>query len=195
MKSDFDFSKWNFYLQHDFTDGRIGQLSYTIDAGLTNGVLPIVLLNVLKGNDTYYYNKYAFNNMNRFEFVTDKYASLAVQQSFGSFPFRYFPVMKRLKWRSLVTFRGVLGDMSQANKIANGYYDTTINYHFTIPDKNPLYGNGIWNRQYFPFDKNRCGMAVELFKQPRHFKIWYQRKYGIEVLIRDLLKKLTSLAR
>ena len=49
FKSDFDFSKWNFYLQHDFTDGRIGQLSYTIDAGLTNGVLPIVLLNVLKG--------------------------------------------------------------------------------------------------------------------------------------------------
>ena len=143
LKSDFDFSKWNFYLQHDFTDGRIGQLSYTIDAGLTNGVLPIVLLNVLKGNDTYYYNKYAFNNMNRFEFVTDKYASLAVQQSFGSFPFRYFPVMKRLKWRSLVTFRGVLGDMSKANRIANGYYDTTISYHFTIPDRIPYLEMGV----------------------------------------------------
>ena len=97
FKSDFDFSKWNFYLQHDFTDGRIGQLSYTIDAGLTNGVLPIVLLNVLKGNDTYYYNKYAFNNMNRFEFVTDKYVSLAVQQSFGSFPFRIFSFIKKIE--------------------------------------------------------------------------------------------------
>jgi hypothetical protein len=143
LKSDFDFSKWNLYLQHDFTDGRIGQLSYTIDAGLTNGVLPIVLLNVLKGNDTYYYNKYAFNNMNRFEFVSDKYASLAVQQSFGSFPFKYFPLMKKLKWRSLVTFRGVLGDMSQANKIANGYYDTSINYHFTIPNRIPYLETGF----------------------------------------------------
>ncbi|MEP6947774.1 MAG: DUF5686 family protein [Ginsengibacter sp.] len=143
FKSDFEFSKWNFYLQHDFTDGRIGQLSYTIDAGLTNGVLPIVLLNVLKGNDTYYYNKYAFNNMNRFEFATDKYVSLAVQQSFGSFPFKYFPLLKRLKWRSLVTFRGVIGGMSEANKIANGYYDTTINYHFTIPDKVPYIESGV----------------------------------------------------
>jgi hypothetical protein len=143
FKSDFDFSKWNFYLQHDLTDGRIGQLSYTIDAGVTNGVLPIVLLNVLKGNDTYYYNKYAFNNMNRFEFVTDKYVSLAVQQSFGSFPFKYFPLLKRLKWRSLVTFRGVIGGMSEANKIANGYYDTTINYHFTIPDKEPYIESGV----------------------------------------------------
>ncbi|MEO8764308.1 MAG: DUF5686 family protein [Ginsengibacter sp.] len=143
FKSDFDFSKWNFYLQHDFTDGRIGQLSYTIDAGITNGVLPIVLLNVLKGNDTYYYNKYAFNNMNRFEFVTDKYASLALQQSFGSFPFKYIPLLKRLKWRSLVTFRGVVGGMSEANKIANGYYDTAINYHFTIPDKVPYVESGF----------------------------------------------------
>jgi hypothetical protein len=143
LKSDFDFSKWNLNIQHDFTDGRIGQLSYTIDAGLSNGVLPIILLNVQKGNDTYYYNRYAFNNMNRFEFASDRYAGIAVQQSFGSFPFRYFPVMKRLKWRSLVTFRGVIGDMSQANKIANGYYDSTINYHFTIPSKKPYMEAGF----------------------------------------------------
>lgn len=143
FKSDLNFSKWNLYLEHNFPDGRIGQLSYIVDAGLTNGVQPIVLLNVLKGNDTYYYNKYAFNNMNRFEFVTDKYVSLSVQQSFGSFPFKYFPLLKRLKWRSLVTFKGVIGGMSQANKIANGYYDSTISYHFTIPDKEPYMETGV----------------------------------------------------
>ncbi|MEP6926111.1 MAG: DUF5686 family protein [Ginsengibacter sp.] len=143
LKSDFDFNKWNLNIQHDFTDGRIGQLSYTIDAGLTNGILPIILLNVQKGNDTYYYNKYAFNNMNRFEFATDKYVSLAVQQSFGSFPFNYLPLIKKLKWRSLATFRGVLGTMSEANKIANGYYDTSINYHFSIPEKIPYMEAGL----------------------------------------------------
>jgi hypothetical protein len=143
FKSDLNFSKWNLYLEHDFPDGRIGQLSYIIDAGITNGVLPIVLLNVLKGNDTYYYNKYAFNNMNRFEFVTDKYASLSVEQNFGSFPFKYIPLMKRLKWRSLITFKGVIGGMSEANKIANGYYDSTISYHFTIPDKKPYMETGV----------------------------------------------------
>ncbi|MFS8082115.1 MAG: DUF5686 family protein [Ginsengibacter sp.] len=147
LKSDFSYSKWNLNIQHDFTDGRIGQLSYTIDAGLTNGVLPVVLLDVQKGNDTYYYNQYAFNNMNRYEFATDKYASLSVQQSFGSFPFKYFPLLKRLKWRSLATFKGVIGDMSEANKVANGYYDSSINYHFTIPNKQPYIevGAGIDN--------------------------------------------------
>jgi len=143
LKSDFNYTKWNLSIQHDFTDGRIGQLSYTINAGLTNGVLPVVLLDVQKGNDTYYYNKYAFNNMNRYEFATDKYASLSVEQSFGSFPFKYVPLLKKLKWRSLVTFKGVMGTMSEANKVANGYYDSTINYHFTIPDKTPYMETGV----------------------------------------------------
>lgn len=143
LKSDFNYSKWNLNIQHDFTDGRIGQLSYTIDAGLINGVLPIVLLDVQKGNDTYYYNKYAFNNMNRYEFATDKFASLSVEQNFGSFPFNYIPLIKRLKWRSLISFKGVIGGMSEANKIANGYYDSSILAHFSIPDKIPYLETGF----------------------------------------------------
>jgi hypothetical protein len=143
LKSDFDYNKWELNIQHDFTDGRIGQLSYTIDAGFVDGVLPVVLLDVQKGNDTYYYNQYAFNNMNRYEFATDKYVSLSVEQTFGSFPFKYIPAIKKLKWRSLVTFKSVLGDMSEANKIANAYYDSTANYHFTIPDKKPYIETGF----------------------------------------------------
>lgn len=143
LKSDFNYSKWNLNIEHDFTDGRIGYLSYTIDAGIVNGVLPIVLLDLPKGNDTYYYNNYAFNDMNRYEFATDRYASLSVQQEFGNFPFRYIPLLKRTKWRSLVTFKGVIGGMSEANKIANGYYDTTATYHFTVPDKTPYLETGV----------------------------------------------------
>ena len=47
----------------------------------------------------------------------------------------------------MVTFKGVVGGMSEANKIANGYYDTTINYHFTVPNKSPYMevGAGIEN--------------------------------------------------
>ncbi|MDQ6764215.1 MAG: DUF5686 and carboxypeptidase regulatory-like domain-containing protein [Bacteroidota bacterium] len=143
FKSDFDYSKWNLNIGHDFTDGRIGELSYSIEAGITKGILPIVLLDVQKGNDTYYYNSYAFNNMNRYEFATDKYVALAVEQTFGSFPFRYIPGIRKLKWRSLATFRGVLGDMSPENRIANGYYDTSIDYHFTVPDKIPYMEAGV----------------------------------------------------
>jgi Family of unknown function (DUF5686)/CarboxypepD_reg-like domain len=166
LKSDFNFSKWNLYLEHNFPDGRIGQLSYIIDGGITNGVVPIVLLNVLKGNDTYYYNKYAFNNMNRFEFATDRYIGLLLQQSFGSFPFKYFPVMKRLKWRSLVTFRGVIGGMSEANKIANGYYDSSISYHFTVPDKKPYLEAGVGIDNIFHFFRIDAVWRLDYLNNP-----------------------------
>lgn len=143
LKSDFNYNKFKLDIQHDFNLGRIGQLSYTLQGAKTNGILPILLLEVMKGNDTYYYNPYAFNNMNRFEFVADKYASLRLQQSFGSFPFNYIPAIRKLKWRSLATFKGVIGEMSEANKIANGFYDTTIPYHFIIPNKQPYMEAGV----------------------------------------------------
>ena len=142
LKGDFNYDKLNINIQHDFSYGRLGQLSYNLQAGITNGILPILLLDVQKGNDTYFYNPYAFNNMNRYEFVADKYASLLLEQNFGSFPFNYIPAIKKMKWRSLATFKGVMGDMTEKNKIANGFYDTTIPYHFTIP-KSPYMEVGI----------------------------------------------------
>ena len=33
--------------------------------------------------------------------------------------------------------------MSKANRMANGYYDTSINYHFTVPDKIPYIESGV----------------------------------------------------
>ena len=143
FKSDFSYNKWKINIQHDFSDGRLGQLSYTLQAGITKGILPIVLLDVQKGNDTYYYSNYSFNNMNRYEFVADKYASLMLKQNFGAFPFNHIPAIKKLKWRSLATFKGVIGDMTEANKIANGFYDTNIDYHFTVPNKTPYMEAGV----------------------------------------------------
>ena len=34
FKSDFNYDKWNLNIQQDFSDGRLGQLSYTIEAGI-----------------------------------------------------------------------------------------------------------------------------------------------------------------
>lgn len=143
LRSDFNYNKWDINIQHDLSLGRLGQLSYSLQSGHTKGILPIVLLDVLKGNDTYFYNPYAFNNMNRYEFVVDRYASILLEQNFGNFPFNYIPAIKKLKWRSLATFKGVIGDMTEENKIANGYYDTTIPYHFTVPNKEPYMEVGI----------------------------------------------------
>jgi hypothetical protein len=141
--SDFNYDKYRLNIFQDFNDGRLGRLTYILQGGVTNGILPVLLLDVQKGNDTYYYDPYAFNNMNRYEFVADRYVSLHAQQNWGGFPFKLVPGLRKLKWRSLTTFNAVIGDMSEANKQANGYYDTTINYHFTVPNKVPYMEAGL----------------------------------------------------
>jgi len=143
--SNFSYNQYIATATQNFTDGRLGRLNYTLQGGYTQGILPIVLLNVQKGNDTYYYDRYAFNNMNEFEFVADKYISLHAEQTWGGFPFNRIPGIRKLKWRSLTTFNAVMGDMSEENKLANHYSDTssTINYHFTIPNKTPYMEAGL----------------------------------------------------
>jgi uncharacterized protein DUF5686/carboxypeptidase-like protein len=143
LASNFDYNKFKFVVSQDFPDGRLGELSYTLRCAITQGVLPIVLLDVQKGNDTYYYDQYAFNNMNLYEFVADKSISLHAEQRWGSFPFNKIPGLRKLKWRSLTTFNAVWGGMSDANKQANSYYDTTTTYHFYVPGNVPYIEAGV----------------------------------------------------
>ena len=96
-----------------------GRLEYNIAAGKTFGVLPYPALNVARGNETYYYSNNAFNGMNNYEFVTDHYLSIMLTNHLGTFPFRYVPVLRKLKWRSLTTARILWGGMSHANVQAN----------------------------------------------------------------------------
>lgn len=162
LKSDFRYNKLNLSVSQHFNINPFGKINYSINGGITDGTLPILLLDVAKGNDTYYYNKYAFNNMNRYEFAGDHFISLAVEHEWGSFPYNHIPLIKKLKWRSVTTFRALKGSMTPANKTANGYYDNTISYHFIVPDKAPYmelgYGienifhilriDGIWRLNY-----------------------------------------------
>jgi hypothetical protein len=74
-----------------------------------------------------------------------------VQQGFGSFPFKYIPLLKKTRWRSVVSFKGVLGGMSETNKIANGYYDSSIDYPFYIPAKTPYMETGVGIYNIFNF--------------------------------------------
>ena len=180
FKSDFNYNKWDLNIEQDITFGRIGKLTYNIDAGVVNGVLPIVLLDIPKGNDTYYYNIYAFNNMNRYEFATDKYVSLSVQQGFGSFPFKYLPLLKKTRWRSLVSFKGVLGGMSEANKTANGYGDPSIEYPFFIPGKTPYMETGVGIYNIFNFLRLDAVWRLNYLDNPNIVKFGIKMSFELQ---------------
>jgi hypothetical protein len=88
-------------------------------AGKINGTLPFPFLENHPGNDIYYYNPAAFNLMNRFEYLSDKYAGLNVEHNIGSGLFRFIGLTRKLKWRQFWNAKMLLGSLSDSNSVLN----------------------------------------------------------------------------
>jgi len=51
--------------------------------------------------------------MNYFEFISDRYAQLFVEHHFEGLFLNRMPLFRRLKWREVVTFKGVVGSLDR----------------------------------------------------------------------------------
>ena len=78
-----------------------------------------MLLDIAPGNEIYYYNRYAFNLMNRYEFIHDKYAGINFEHNIGNGLFRFIPLLKKLKFRQFYSARALWGGLSDANRQYN----------------------------------------------------------------------------
>lgn len=96
-----------------------GSVYYNFFAGKYWGTLPYPLLEILPGNEYYYYNKFAFNMMNRYEFIADQYAGFNIEHTIGGGIFNYIPYLKKAKLRQFWTAKGVIGSLSDANAALN----------------------------------------------------------------------------
>ena len=121
----------------------LGTLYYNIFAGKYFGTLPYPLLEIHPGNEFHYYNKYAFNMMNRFEFISDQYAGINLEHNIGGGVFNYIPYLKKLKMRQFWTAKVLYGDLNDENKKLN----LDKGYTFRTLDKTPYIevGTGIAN--------------------------------------------------
>ncbi|MBS1620112.1 MAG: carboxypeptidase-like regulatory domain-containing protein [Bacteroidetes bacterium] len=96
-----------------------GSFSFNIYAGRTFGTLPYVLLDIAPGNELYYYNTYAFNTMNRYEYIHDKYAGLNLDYNIGNGIFRFINFTRKMKIRQFFTAKTLWGSLSDANRNLN----------------------------------------------------------------------------
>lgn len=116
FKSSYSYTKISASISDYFKIPPFGNLSWLVYAGKTFGTLPYTLLDVAPGNELYYYNKYAFNMMNRWEFIHDQYAGLNVEHNIGNGIFRLFP---KLRLRQFWTAKALWGSLSSENKAYN----------------------------------------------------------------------------
>ena len=112
----YDYTKLEVALSDKINVGILGHTKYKLTAGKYFGTLPYPLLEIHKGNETYFYDQQAFNLMNFFEFISDEYATALITHHFDGFFLNKIPLMRKLKWREVVSLRAVAGDLDNRHR-------------------------------------------------------------------------------
>ncbi|WP_299434455.1 DUF5686 family protein [uncultured Maribacter sp.] len=119
MNSDFNYSKLQFSYSQPWQVGGFGRLYSTVEIGKTLGEVPLGLLSVIPGNQTFFSNYGTFPNLDFYEFVTDTYASLHLEHNFNGRLFSRIPLIRKWNLREIVGLRGVWGQLSDENIALN----------------------------------------------------------------------------
>jgi hypothetical protein len=117
LKSHYEYHKLSLNVNDRFRiNPLIGHTDYIIEAGKIWGTVPFPLLTLHGGNETIIYDQYAFNMMNYYEFASDQYLTLQVFHHFDGFFLNHIPLMRKLKWREVVTAKYLVGSIEEKNR-------------------------------------------------------------------------------
>ncbi|NER12551.1 carboxypeptidase-like regulatory domain-containing protein [Leptobacterium flavescens] len=126
LESDFDFKKVQLFYRKPTQIGGLGRFLTTVEAGKTFGEVPLALLSPVPGNQTLFSIFNTFPNLDFYEFVTDTYVSVHLEQNFGGRLFSRIPFLRKLNLRELVGVRGVWGDLSEQNRLLSSPTNITL---------------------------------------------------------------------
>jgi len=132
----------------------LSQLGYTdivLEGGYINGQVPFPLLDIHRANQTYSYQLQSYNLMNFLEFVSDRYASIMIDHYFNGFFFNKIPLLKKLKWREVITCKVLYGGVSREN---NPAYNTNL---YRFPEVNGVLTTYIFDKD--PYIEGSVGIA------------------------------------
>lgn len=120
LRGEYHYRKLHGSVSQQFRLPRWGQVTYQAYAGKIFGAqVPFMLLEVHPGNEIYYYSKDAFNLMNRFEYISDRYAGINLEHNFDKKLLNLLPFMRKSTMRQFWNIKTVWGDLSQSNRLFN----------------------------------------------------------------------------
>jgi hypothetical protein len=112
LGGDYNYQKVEFGYEHNHSMGAFGRLKYGANAGIIFGNAAYPFLKVHEGNQSFWLYSAAFNQMNYFEFISDKYVSTYIENHWEGLLFDRIPLVKRLKLRLVTTGKMVYGSLS-----------------------------------------------------------------------------------
>ena len=119
LNSDFQYEKLQLFYKQPIIIGPLGRTNIILEAGKTFGTIPLGLMSVIPGNQTYFSIENTFSNLNFYEFVTDQYVTLQWNHNFNGRLFSRIPFMRKLNWREIIGVKSVYGTISDANRAIN----------------------------------------------------------------------------
>jgi len=138
LSSDFDYTKVQFSYIQPWQVGGFGRLVTSVEAGKTFGDVPLALLSVVPGNQTFFSIYNTFTQLDFYEFVTDTYTSLHLEHNFNGRIFSRIPFLKKYNLRAIVGLRGVWGELSDDN-IALSTTGNPVEIPLVAPDSRVYY--------------------------------------------------------
>ncbi|ULC59338.1 DUF5686 and carboxypeptidase regulatory-like domain-containing protein [Flaviramulus sp. BrNp1-15] len=175
FNSDFDYTKVQLSYTQPWQVGGFGRLTTTVEAGKTFGEVPLGLLSVIPGNQSYFSIYNTFSQLDFYEFVSDTYTSFHFEHNFNGRFFSRIPFLRKFNLREIVSIRGVWGEMSQEN----------INLNNTgLPNAIPLVAPS--NEPYYEYSLG-VGNIFKVFRIDFNFRGNYKdnveypdaRKFGV----------------
>lgn len=160
FNSDFNYDRLQFSYTQPWQLGGIGRLWSTIEVGKTFGEVPLGLLSVIPGNQTFFSLYNTFPNLDFYEFVTDTYATLHLEHNFNGRIFSRIPIVRNWNLREIVGFRMAWGSITDANIALSA----PTNIPLQAPEDNPYweYSFGVGNIfKIFRIDLNFRGNYLE----------------------------------
>ncbi|MEE1316956.1 MAG: DUF5686 family protein, partial [Prevotella sp.] len=119
-----------------------GKLDFYIAAGAQWDKVPFPLLIMPKVNLSWFAQPgtYTFQLMNNMEFLNDRYAMWHVSWDLNGKIFNRIPLLKHLKWREYISFRGMYGKLTDKNNpfLPQNFNDDIL---FQFPEGCNVMGN------------------------------------------------------
>lgn len=117
--SDFGYKKLQFYYRQPILAGGFGRLFTTFEAGKIYGDVPLGLMGVIPGNQSWFSIENTYNLLNYYEFLADEYVSLHFEHNFNGRLFSRIPGLRDLNLREIIGIKGVYGTISDGNIALN----------------------------------------------------------------------------
>jgi len=117
---------------HTINTSIFGRTKYLLDIGLikNHDYSSLYNLELHRGNQSYIYDFTKSSLMNKYEFISDRYAALYIEQHLNGRIFNKIPILKRIELREVFVSNIILGNVhDKSNLDALPDFTTPLSYH------------------------------------------------------------------